>query len=121
MATISKIVLSGSTDGVGFTLAADSGTYTTIHTGPSVAADQDEIWLYASNTGSSSETVTVNWGATSGDTAKMKTVIEPNETVLIAPGLIIQGNASTALIITGASTTASTVNVFGYCNRIDDA
>lgn len=121
MATISKMALSGSTDAVGFTLAIDSGTFTTIHTGPSVAADFDEVWIYGSNINTTAETVSITWGTTSGDTGTMKTVIQANETVLLVPGWVIKGNASTALIIKGASTTASKVNVVGYVNRIDDA
>jgi hypothetical protein len=45
MATFSKLVLSGSTDGRMVLVAATATLGTTIHTAH--ATDQDEIWLWA--------------------------------------------------------------------------
>ena len=49
MATISRIHLSASTDGRPIEVAASASAGTTIHTGPSVNDDYDEIWLWACN------------------------------------------------------------------------
>jgi hypothetical protein len=49
MATFSKIVLSGSTDGRMIKVAATATAGTTIHTGSATATTFDEIWLYAVN------------------------------------------------------------------------
>ena len=121
MATISKLALSGSTDGRPIEVAANSGSGTTIHTGPAVAADFDEIWLWACNNNTSVEVLTLQWGGTTDSDDFLRTAIHPNETVLVAPGWVIKGNAGTALIVKAISTTANKVSIVGYVNRIDDA
>lgn len=121
MATISRIKLSGSTDGRGIVVASNTSAGTTIHTGPSVADDYEEIWMWASNFNTSAETLTLEWGGTTEAGDHFKTIIQPNETVLVAPGWIIKGNASTALIVKAFSTTANKVNIVGHCNLIDAA
>lgn len=121
MATISRIKLSGSTDGRGIVVAANSSAGTTIHTGSSVVADYEEIWMWASNFNASAETLTIEWGGTTEAGDHFKTVIQPNETSLIVPGWIIKGNSSTALIVKAFSTTANKVNIVGHCNLIDAA
>jgi hypothetical protein len=121
MATISRIHLSHSTDGRPIEVGANSSAGTDIHTGPSVAADYDEIWLWACNHNTSAETLTLEWGGTTATDDHLKTVIQPNETVLVAPGWVLKGNASTALIVKAFSTTANKVNIIGHINRIDAA
>ena len=120
MATISRIKLSGSTDGRGIVVAANSTAGTTIHTGSSTAADYEEIWMWASNFNTSAETLTLEWGGTTEAGDHFKTIIQPNETVLVAPGWIIKGNAS-PLEVKAFSTTANKVNIVGHCNLIDAA
>jgi hypothetical protein len=121
MATISRIKLSGSTDGRGIAVAANSSAGTTIHTGPAVAADYEEIWLWASNFNTSAETLVLEWGGTTQAGDHFVTVIEPNQTVLVSPGWVLKGNAGTALIVKAFSTTANKVNLVGYVNLIDAA
>jgi len=118
MATISRITLSGSTDGRGIAVAATSSPGTTIHTGPSDAGIRDEIWLWASNFNTSAETLVLQWGGTTAIGDHFITVIQPNETVLVAPGWQIKGNGS-ALIVKAYSTTTNVVNIAGHVNRID--
>ena len=117
MATISKVKLSGSTDGRPVIVAASSSAGTTIHTGDGTATTYDEIWLWATNFNTSTETLVLEWGGTSASDV-MITTINPNETVLIAPGWVIKGHASTALIVKAYSTTANKVNITGYVNQI---
>jgi len=121
MATISKIVLSASTDGRPIEVATSATAGTTIHTGPDVAADYDEIWLWACNHNTSAETLVLEWGGVTSTDDLMKTVIQPNETVLVSPGWILKGNAATALIVKAFSTTVNKVSIIGFVNRIDDA
>ncbi len=59
MATFSKTILSGSTDGRGIKVAATATAGTLVHTGSSTATTLDEIWLYAVNTSASDVKVTV--------------------------------------------------------------
>jgi hypothetical protein len=120
MATIVRNHLSGSTDGRPVALAVDSGTYTTVHTCTSTAADFEEIWIWLSNISAAQEVVTIAFGGTAdGDKVKIKVPAE--STVLAVPGWTIQGNASTAVVVTAASTTANKVNATGYINTIDAA
>jgi hypothetical protein len=120
MATISRNHLSGSTDGRPLALAVDSGTYTTVHTVTSTAADFEEVWIWLSNISTSQELVTIAFGGTA-DGDKIKVKVPAESTVLAVPGWTIQGNSSTAVVITAASSTASKVNCTGYINLIDDA
>ena len=120
MATISRIHLSASTDGRPIEVDQAASTGTTIHTRPSVAADYDEIWLWACNHNTAAETLTLEWGGTTATDDHLKTVIQPNETVLVAPGWILKGNSS-PLVCRAFSTTADKVSIIGHVNRIDAA
>lgn len=117
MATISKNHLSGSTDGKPIQVPINTGAFATVHTGPSDPNNFDEVWIWASNAnGSVDEIVIVRIGGT-GDEYKIKAVVSPQETVLMVPGIPIQGNA-TPIVIDVASSTANKVNVIGYVNQI---
>lgn len=119
MATFSKIILSGSTDGRGIKVAATSSPGTTIHTGSSTATTIDEIWLYAMNTDTTARLLTVQWGGTtSPDDSIQITLSAQSGLTLIAPGLPIKGNASAALIVKAFAATANVVTIHGYVNRI---
>ena len=118
MATISRDHLSGSTDGKPIALAVDSGTYTTVHTGPTDAAHWIELWLYFSNITSAQATVTVAIGGTA-DANKIKIKVPAQSTVLGVPGWTIQGNSGAAITVTAATTTAAAVNCMGHINLID--
>tara|TARA_Y100000004_G_scaffold182526_1_gene229366 strand:- start:5898 stop:6260 length:363 start_codon:yes stop_codon:yes gene_type:complete len=120
MATISRNKLSGSTDGRPLALAVDSGTFTTVHTVTSVAADFEEVWIWLSNINTTQEIVTIRIGGTS-DGDKIIVKVPAESTVLAVPGWTIKGNNSTAVVITAASTTANKVNATGYINLIDAA
>ena len=118
MATISRNILSGSTNGRPLALAADSGTYTTVHTGPTTAADHIELFVYLSNISTSQEIVTIAIGGTA-DGDKIKIKVPPESTVLALPGITIKGDGGSGIAITAASTTAGKVNATGYTNLID--
>ena len=120
MATYSKVALSGgAADGPGIELAIDSGTFTTIHTTTTTATTLDEIWLYAQNTDTSDRKLTLKFGGTD-DPDDLIEVTIPTEAglVLVVPGLILAGKASTGLILLGACAVASKMTVYGYVNRI---
>jgi hypothetical protein len=65
MATFTKTILSGSTDGKAVKVAATATAGTTIHTGSATATTLDEIWLYAMNTSATNVKLTIEWGGTS--------------------------------------------------------
>lgn len=118
MAAFSKLVLSGSTDGKAIKVAATGTPGTTIHTGSTVAATIDEVWLYATNTDTSARKLTVEWGGTaSPDDLIEVTIPAESGLTLVAPGLLIKGNAS-ALVVRAFAASANVVMIHGYVNRI---
>jgi len=114
MATITKEKLSGSTNGRGIKVVQTESAGDTIHTAVANATDWDEVWIYASNTHTGSVTLTLEWGNAAVDD-NIKVVINPSETVLVAPGLLIQNS----LVVKAFASVTEKVNLFGYVNRMD--
>lgn len=118
MATFSKQILSGSTDGKAIKVAATASAGTTIHTGSTTATTLDEVWLYAVNSSASDVKLTVQWGGTASPDDDIEyTVKAENGLYLIVPGLILKGNA-TALVVRAFAATANVITISGYVNRI---
>ena len=119
MATFTKTKLSGSTDGRGIKVAATSSAGTTIHTGSATATTYDEIWLYAINTDSTDRKLTLEWGGTtSPDDLIEQTITTEGGLTLIAPGLLLKGNASAALIVKAFAATTNVIILHGFVNQI---
>ena len=122
MATYSKEFFTGcATDegGTGIALAIDSGTFTTIHTTTTTTTTLDEIWMYAVNSHSADLKVTIRFGGVEEPEDYIETTVTAESgLVLLVPGLILQGKASTGQIILGAAATGDEVAVYGYVNRI---
>jgi hypothetical protein len=118
MATYTKNILSGSTDGRGILVAATSSPGTTIHTGPTTTTSIDEVWLYAQNTSTSAVKLTVEWGGTTSPNDLIEVTIQPEAgLVCIAPGLLIKGNA-TALVVRAFAATTNVITIHGFDNSI---
>lgn len=118
MATFSKNILSGSTDGRGILVAATATAGTLIHTGPTVTTSFDEIWMYAQNTSASAVKLTVEWGGVTAPNDHIEfTVPAESGLYLIAPGLVIKGNA-TALVVRAFAATTNVLTIHGYVNKI---
>ena len=122
MATYSKEFFTGSaTDegGTGIALPVDSGAFVTIHTTPVTTTTLDEIWMYAVNSHSADLKVTIQFGGVEEPEDYIETTVTAESgLVLLVPGLILQGMASTGQIILGAAATGDEVAVYGYVNRI---
>lgn len=116
MATYSKLKLSGSTDGKAIAVAATSSPGTTIHTGSGTATTIDEIWLYAMNQSAADVKLTVEWGGTTTADLIEQTITTEAGLTLVAPGIILKGNAGAALIVKAFA--PSGINIFGYVNQI---
>lgn len=118
MATFTKTILSASTDGRAIKVAATATPGTTLHTGSATAATIDEVWLYAMNTDTAAQKLTVQWGGTTAPDDLIEIILpaEPG-LVLIAPGLLVKGNA-TPLVVRAFASLANVVTVHGYVNRI---
>ena len=114
-----KTILSGSTYGRAIKVVATATAGTLIHTGSSTAADLAEIWLWAINTDTTARKLTIEWGGvTSPDDLIELTVNPETGLVLVAPGILIKGNASTALIVRAFCATANVVCIHGFVNTI---
>ncbi len=115
MATYSKQLLSGGTNGKNIKVAATASAGTTIHTAVSGTSDMDEIWLYACNTDSTDRKLTIEYGATtSPDDLTEITIGAEAGWVLIVPGMLLQNG----LIVKAFAASANVVNINGYVNRI---
>lgn len=115
MATLTKRLLSGSTNGKAIKVVATATLGTTIHTAVTGTTDIDEIYLYAVNTDTSARKLTIEWGeATSPDGHIEYTVPAESGLYLIAPGLLLNN----ALVVTAFCATANVVMIHGWVNRI---
>lgn len=122
MATLSKLALQQTTmttgTGLGVLVVATATAGTVVHTAANVATTIDEIWLYAVNTHTSSIKLTIEWGETTEPNGNIElTIAAESGLVLIAPGLVLQGNA-TPKIIRAFAATASEIVIHGYVNRV---
>jgi hypothetical protein len=118
MATFTKNILSGSTDGKAIKVAATATAGTTIHTGSATATTLDEVWLYAVNSSASDVKLTLEWGeATAPDGNIELSVAAESGLVLLVSGLLIKGNA-TPLVVKAFAATANVILIHGYVNQI---
>jgi hypothetical protein len=118
MATLTKDILSGSTDGKAVKVAATATPGTTVHTGSTTVADLHEVWLWAVNSSASNVKLTIEWGGTtSPDNLIEMTIPAEDGPVCIVPGWVLKGNA-VANVIRAFAATADVVMVYGYVNKI---
>ena len=111
-----KRKLSGSSDGRGIKVSADSSPGTAIHSAlSSVAANEwDEIFIQAVNTSGSDVKLTIEWGGTSGPGDHIEVTI-PAESGFteVIPGHVLQNGA----IVRAFAATADVIVLHGYVNR----
>ena len=118
MATFTKKILSGSTDGKSIKVAATATAGTTIHTGSATSTTLDEVWIYAVNSSASSVKLTIEWGeATAPDGNIEVTVLPEAGLVTVIPGLLLKGNA-TPLVVKAFAGTANVICINGFVNQI---
>lgn len=115
MATYSKILLSGSTNGKNIEVAATATPGTIIHTAVTGTSDIDEIFLYAMNSSSAAVKLTIEFGGTTAEDDLIEmTVPAESGPYLVVPGFLLQNS----LIVRAFAGSASTININGYVNRI---
>lgn len=116
MATYSRLLLSGSTDGRVIPVAATATPGTLIHTaGGSTVFD--ELYLWASNVTGTAATLTIEWGGVTdpGDHITKAVSVPANSSpVPIVTGEVLRNS----LVCRAFSGTASAINISGYVNRI---
>ena len=120
MATFSKQILSGSTNGTGISVVATATVGTTIHATGISATTLDEIWLYAANIDSTARTLTIEFGGVSvtKDLIQQSIAVTPSGLVLVVAGLVLRGTGAAATTVTAFASAASKIEIFGFVNRI---
>ena len=116
MATYSKHLLSGSTNGKNISVTgANTGAAVTVHTATSGTSNLDEIWLYAANTSAAASVLTVEFGGTTDQDDQIQLEIAADSGMtLIVPGLLLQNG----LLVKAFAADANVINLNGYVNRI---
>lgn len=117
MATYSRQLLSGSTNGKPIPVAATSTPGTLVHTAVTGTSAYDEVYLWASNVTALTATLTIEFGGTTdpGDHIVKSFSIPANSPPIpIVTGQVLQN----ALAVRAFSGTAGALNVIGYVNRI---
>jgi hypothetical protein len=113
--TITRIPLSGSTDGRGVKVAATSSAGTTIHTATSSASDCDVITIYAYNSSASAVNLTLQWGGTTSVDDDIKLSIPAlSGLTLVVPDLTLRNS----LIVKAYAGTTNVITLHGYANRV---
>ncbi len=113
MAAYSKVILSGSTNGLGIKVVPTSTAGTTLHTADASAID--ELWLYAVNSDTSDRKLTIEFGGVATpDNLIEFTVPAEAGLYLISPGLPI----TNSLVTRAFCATANVVMIYGWVNRI---
>ena len=115
MATFSKRLLSGSTDGKAIKVVQTATAGTTIHTAVSGTTNLDEIWLYAVNSSASAVKLTLEWGQADAPDGNIElSVAAESGLVLVTAGLLLQNS----LVVKAFAGTANVIMLHGFVNRI---
>lgn len=116
---ITKTILSGSTNGMPIKVVATATTGTTIHTTGISTSTVDEVWLYATNTGATTVTLTIEYGSTTAPDQNIILAIPSKSGLSICvAGLVLTGTGSVGRTITAFAGTTNVINISGYINRI---
>ena len=116
MATYSRVLLSGSTNGKPIPVVAVATLGTLIHAPAAGLAGSDEVYLWASNVTNAAVTLTIEWGAAGVGSQLINTYSIPaySSPIPIATGQSINNG----LLITAFASVANAINISGNANRI---
>jgi hypothetical protein len=115
MATISRIPLSGSTDGRGIKVVATASSGTTIHTATSSTSDCDVVTIYAYNSSASAVNLTLQWGGTTSVDDDIKLAIPATSGLtLVVPDMVLRNS----LVVRAYAGTTNVITIHGFANRV---
>ncbi len=116
MATYTKALLSGSTNGKQIKVTgATSGAAVTVHTAVAGTAALDEIYIYAYNDDTVSRLLTLQWGGTTEPDNAIRVSVPPKGgRLLVADGMLLQNG----LEIKAYADAANVVILDGFVNSI---
>lgn len=113
MATYTKVLLSGLTDGKNKKIAQTATAGDTIHTAHATALD--EIWLYCQNSSTSAVKLTIEWGEATAPDGNIEMTIAPEAgPVCVVPGWLL----TNSLVVKAFAGTTNVLLMNGYVNRI---
>ena len=115
MATMSKVLLSGSTQGKGIKVGQTATAGDPIHTAVAGTSDIDEIWLYAVNSSAAAVKLTLEWGEATAPDGNIEVTVDGEAgLVLLTPGLLLQNG----LVVKAFAGTTNVILIHGFVNRI---
>lgn len=117
MATYSRQLLSGSTNGKPIKIAATATAGTTVHTAIAGTTSFDEIYLWLTNTDTATRTVTIEYGSvTDPDGLIVKALSLPASSppIPVLTGQVLQNG----LVVGVFASAANVILASGYVNRI---
>jgi len=118
MATYSKVLLSGSSQGQPILVAATSSPGTNIHTTGTSSSITDCVTLYAHNTDTTARKLTVEFGGTGTANTIEVTVPAESGLMLVVPQLPLTGTGSASKSVACFCATTNVVAICGYVDRI---
>ncbi len=117
MATYSRVLLSGSTNGKAIKIVPTATAGTTIHTAVTGTVAFDELYVWFTNTSGSAVTLTIEYGGvTDPDCLIVKAYSLPASSppIPILTGQVLQNG----LVVGAFASTANVVLASGFVNRI---
>jgi len=115
MASFTKQLLSGSTNGKAILVTGTATAGVPIHTAVSGTSDLDEIWIYGVNSSTNSVKLTLEWGEVVAPDGNIEVSIAPESGLfLITPGLLLQNS----LVVNAFASAANVILIHGFVNRI---
>lgn len=117
MASYSRVLLSGSTNGKPIPIVATATAGTTIHTAIAGTTSFDEVYIWVSNVTAAAATLTIEYGSVTdpgGHIVKAYSIPANSPPIPIVTGQVLNNG----LVIGAFSGTASALNATGFCNRI---
>lgn len=113
--TVTKTLLSGSTQGKGIKITTTSTAGNTIHTAVSGTSSLDEIWLYAYNGHTENVILTIEWGeATVPDGNIVLSIPNKRGRYMVIDGRLLQNS----LVIRAFASVANVIVIDGFVNAI---
>lgn len=113
--TVTRSLLSGSTNGKGIKVVATASTGTTIHTAVSGTSSLDEIYLYAYNSHTADVDLTIEWGETTAPDGNIKVTIPfKSGRYMVVDGRLLNNS----LVVTAFASIANVIIIDGLVNKI---
>ena len=116
--TVSRIPLSGSTNGLGIKVVETATAGDTIHTAQSGTDTVDVVTLYATNSSGSAVNLTIEYGGVSSpDDLIQLSIPATSGLTLVIPDLVTRNS----LVVRAFAGTTNVVMVHGFVNRVTTA